>query len=313
MIDRELLRSKKIHDKIFSDKQDLSIDSVFEAWTEYPHRFFFFNYDGRTYVGQKLISTSMLALGCPVLFCSHIKAEMILGSLLRVQTSEGGIEIYYENIASAKRETLFEQLMNDRMIDLYFPYAPLTREGHKEHVCPPTGWSINPKLASFLFTGESSQRDGSVDLIKKDGKRAPIVYDPACSTGDFLYAIKTAIPDATVIGQELSQDMCRQAMQKIDRVTHGDALFPHVPIDYCDYIFFRFLNMHVVSSEQAKILFEAVIPCLKKDGKAILFGFTPVLIALPYLIKNGFQILSCNRAAKAERTLIQYYVMQKQP
>ena len=314
LIDREILRSQKIHDKQLSknfDKQNASVESVLEAWSEYPHRFFFFNCNSQIYCGQKLISESMLDLGCQVLFCSYMKAEMILGKLLRVQTSEVGIEIYYEDIAPQSRLTLFEQLMNDKMIDLYFPYVPLKKDVHKEYTSPPAGWKINPQLSSFLLNGEQSQRKISIDLIRSDGRISPIIYDPACSTGDFLYSIKAAIPDAIVIGQDLSQDMCIQARQKIDRVTHGDALFPCVPIESCDYIFFRFLNINVISCFQAKALFEAIIPCLKKEGKAILFGFTPVLISLPYLMKKGFRVLSCNAPVKSENAIIQYYIIQK--
>ncbi len=114
-----------------------------------------------------------------------------------------------------------------------------------------------------------------------------------------------------VIGQDLSQDMCALASQKIEQIRHGDALSPCVPKGSCDYIFFRFLNMTVVSSAQAKTLFEAIIPCLKKDGKAIIFGFTPVLIAQPYLVKQGFRVLSCNAAIREDESLIQYYVVEK--
>jgi isonocardicin synthase len=253
----------------------------------------------------------MLDLGCQVLFCSYIKAEMILGKLLRVQTSEVGIDIYYEDIAPQSRLALFEQLMNDKMIDIYFPYVPLKKDDHTEYTSSAAGWKINPKLSSFLLNGERSQREISIDLIKSDGKFSPVIYDPACSTGDFLYSIKTAIPDAIVIGQDLSQDMCAQARQKIDQVTHGDALFPCLPMESCDYIFFRFLNIHVISCSEAKALFEAIIPCLKKEGKAVLFGFTPVLISLPYIIKKGFRVLSCNAPIKSENAIIQYYIIQK--
>ena len=107
LIDREIIRSQKIHDKQLLknfDKQNAPIESVFETWSDYPHRFFFFNCNNQTYCGQKLISESMLDLGCPVLFCSYMKAEMILGKLLRVQTSEVGIEIYYEDIAPQSQQ-----------------------------------------------------------------------------------------------------------------------------------------------------------------------------------------------------------------
>ena len=104
--------------------------------------------------------------------------------------------------------------MNDKMVDLYFPYVPLKKEVNKEYTSPPTGWKINPQLSSFLLNSEQSQRKISIDLIKSDGRFSPIIYDPACSTGDFLYSIKAAIPDAIVIGQDLSQDMCIQASQK---------------------------------------------------------------------------------------------------
>lgn len=230
---------------------------------------------------------------------------------MHTQTSALGVEIYYEDLTCQKRNHVFEQLMLNRMTDLYFPYVPLKKETYEECTSPAHGWKMTPDLDVFLSNGEVSQRKISVDLIKSDAKQSPVIYDPACSTGEFLYHIKTAIPDAIVIGQDLSLDMCTRARERLPIITHGNALLPCVPPSSCDYIFFRFLNMKVVSVEQAKALFEAIIPCLKSQGKAIIFGFTPVLIPLPYLMQRGFRILSCNAALACEKALIQYYVIEK--
>lgn len=310
LIEHEMQRAKQRHGKLRT-ADSLSIGHAYEAWSGYPDRFFFFNYNQQTYCGQKLISPQMLASGCKVLFCSHITVDMILGLLLHTQTSATGVGLYYEDFIHQDRQYLFNRLMLNRKIDIYFPYTPLKKESHEEYISPPEGWKINPTVDAFLSSGEVSQRQISIDLIKADAKLKPVIYDPACSTGEFLYSIKTAISDANVIGQDLSLEMCVRARERLANITHGDALFPCMPEASCDYIFFRFLNSKVVSVEQAKGLFEAITPCLKETGKIIIFGFTPVLIPLPYLMQQGFNVLSCNAALTKEQALIQYYVIEK--
>ncbi len=285
------------------------VKSVYEDWHGQPERFFFFKLNQQEYCGQKLISPLVFECQAPTLFCSHIKMDMLLGLVLRTQCSEGGVRIFYKTLSLAQRHAIFETLLQDRMIDLYFPFVHLNKDHHAELTSPEQGWVIDEETANFLARGEAMQVEVSLELLREDAHPAPVIYDPACSTGHFLYALKQSIPTATVIGQDLSQSMCDRARPLLDQVIHGDAFCPEISYASCDYIFFRFLNAEVVNTETAMTLFKAIIPCLKPTGKAILFGFTPVLIALPELMQQGFRTLACNAAHVTEGTLIQYYVI----
>ncbi len=285
------------------------IGSVFEAWNKQPIRFFIFEVDGVQYCGRKLLSPIVTEHNSPGFFCSLIKVEMLLGRFIRPQISQEGVEILYEEMSSAQRTELFSQLRSNRMIDIYHPFVNLTKPEHLEINTPDEGWFIDEHRANLLSIGEQHLRDVSVKLVKNDKLPKPVIYDPACSTGDFLSQIKRTIPDTTVIGQDISADMCKWASQKVDKVIHGNSMFPGVETQSCDYIFFRFLNAEVVSTSIAKKLFEKIIPCLKATGKVVLFGHTPVLISAPYLKSKGYYITQCNEYLESENAIFQYYVV----
>ena len=313
VLDSEIQRKNRCIEKANVGDQETihdNINSVCEPWSGQPSRFFFFMINDRTYCGQKLLSPLVMQYGCASLFCSQIKVEMILGYFLRTQTSETGVEIFYKDISAKTRHVLFSELMKNRFIDIYFPYVHLGSKNKMEIASPANGWTVDDHFENLLNWGELEQRKITLDFLAADNvQSSPVIYDPACSTGQFLSLIKKAIPNAMTIGQDLSRDMCDRATPLLDKVIHGDAMCPGVSSASCDYIFFRFLNAEVVSTPMATRLFEAIIPCLKVTGKAIIFGFTPVLIALPYLMQHGFTIHGCNAALPEQGVIIQYYII----
>lgn len=309
-------KEKNLHNTCLNQfKNDFIINenkvlSVYECWENQPHRFFFFELDGNQYCGQKLISPIVTEYGSPGLFCSLIKPEMLLGKVIRSQTSQQGVEIYYRQISNKQRVSLFNELKSNRQIDIFYPFVQLSKDTRLEINTPDEGWFITSERAKLLAIGEKHFRKISIELIKGDNKMKPIIYDPACSTGRFLEEIKTEIPHATVIGQDISKQMCEWAAPKLDQVILGNSLNPGMPNKSCDYIFFRFLNAEVVTTQMAKKLFEKIILCLKESGKAILFGHTPVLISAAFIEQRGFIIQCCNEYSPEEDAVFQYYIIE---
>ncbi len=285
------------------------IASVFEAWEDQPIRFFFFVIGSQIYCGRKLLSDIVTCHGSPGFFCSLVKIEMLLGELIRSQVSQEGVELFYKPVSFTKRCQVFEQLKNHREIDIYHPFVHLSKVERREINTPEQGWFITKERAHLLSLGERYLRQISADLVKSGENKQPIVYDPACSTGEFLSVIKQAVPEAIVIGQDISPQMCEWAAPKLDQVICGNSMNPGVATASCDYIFFRFLNAEVVSTQLAKQLFKQIICCLKPNGQAILFGHTPVLLALTFIEKLGFQVESCNHYVEGEAAVVQYYVV----
>lgn len=285
--------------------------SVSEKWEGQPHRFFFFKVEGKTIVGQKLLSPIVTEHGSPGFFCSLIKPEMILGELIRPQTSQEGVKVHYQPLVAEARLRLFNRLLNDRQMDVYYPFNQMSANDRLEVNTPPEGWFITEERAEILGQGEVHFRAVSARMVKDDGLKAPVVYDPACSTGQFLSAIKAAVPSAVVIGQDLSAQMCAYARPKLDQVIVGNSLEPGVQDESCDYVFFRFLNSEVVTTALAETLFERLVRCLKPGGKAILFGHTPVLVSASVMERSGLKILQVNERHPSEDAVFQYYVLQR--
>ncbi|MCH9755213.1 MAG: class I SAM-dependent methyltransferase [Candidatus Rickettsiella isopodorum] len=287
-----------------------TIASVFEAWEDQPIRFFFFAIGSQTYCGRKLLSDIVTCHGSPGFFCSLVKIEMLLGELIRSQVSQEGVELFYKPLSFTKRCQIFEQLKNHREIDIYYPFVHLSKVERLEINTPEQGWFITKERAHLLSLGERYLRKISADLVKSGGNKKPIIYDPACSTGEFLSVIKQAVPESIVIGQDISPQMCEWAASKLDQVICGNSMNPGVTTASCDYIFFRFLNAEVVSTQLAKQLFIKIICCLKPNGLAILFGHTPVLLAVSFMEHLGFQMKSCNYYIESEMAVVQYYVIK---
>ena len=282
-----------------------------ESWSGEASRFFLFRLNLRTYCGEKLLSPLVERCNSPTPFCALITQEMLLGAMLQIHTDEFGVEIYYETLSAKEYEAIFYELMHAPHTDIHFPFVYLQPNTYTEINAPEMGWKIDETIANILFQGEVYHRKISIERLQQDGHETPVIYDPACSTGDFLRAIKEAIPGAYTIGQDLSPDMCQWAKKGIDEVYCGDASTPAATLQSCDYIFFRFLNNEVVSTKKAKHLFTQIMRCLKPNGKAILFGFTPLLLTESYFKLHGYDVCQCNAAIEQEKALIQYYVIQK--
>ena len=65
------------------------------------------------------------------------------------------------------------------------------------------------------------------------------LYDPACSNGVFLQAMKVALPRCRTIGQDLSPNMVAYAARRLDEVHCGDCRIPAVGQASVDVVFCR--------------------------------------------------------------------------
>ncbi|MES1053813.1 hypothetical protein FOA24_33605 [Bacillus thuringiensis] len=68
--------------------------------------------------------------------------------------------------------------------------------------------------------------------------------------------------------------------------------------------------MEVVTIKQAYDLFEHLIQLLNKEGQIIIFGHTPVLLNIQYVVdKYNLRIL--RRIGFHNHSAFQYYILQK--
>ena len=93
------------------------------------------------------------------------------------------------------------------------------------------------------------------------GKEFKIVYDPACSTGEFLSDYKNSFPKSHTIGHDLSQEMIDYAKDYVDESFCCNAFDSPLKDNSVDLMFLRFLNSEVVNTQMAYKIFKVFFRC----------------------------------------------------
>jgi isonocardicin synthase len=285
---------------------------VSQSFEENPQSFFMFQFLGVFFIGRKLLSTLCLEANLPGLFCSKIKSYMILGVFERDQLYEEGVSVFYKPLSNEEKNFVFKKLCEDNNIDIFYPYAQLQGKYKKEKATPSEGWVVDEERANFLGMGEAHIRAYTIKFLSNFNLENRKIYDPACSTGEFLKTIKDNYKNVYVIGQDLSAQMIEYARPKIDEAYVGNSLNSPLQNESVDFIFYRFLNSEVVSTKEAHKLFFNISKKCKNGGHMILFGHTPVLLSKQWLELLGLNVLQCNAITENGDAIFQYYVLKKE-
>ncbi len=220
------------------------------------------------------------------------------------------ITIEYYPFNNEEKLYIFNEIKNNRKIDIYYPYKYRDFYTNKEEVSPETGWSFNPDKKEYLGYGEVHFREFTRDYLKSLNKNYNVAYDPACSTGEFLSDYKKSFPNSHTIGHDLSKEMIDYAKDYVDEACCCNAINSPLKDKSVDLMFLRFLNSEVVSTNMAYKIFRVLVNKVKKDGLIICFGHTPVLIKKEEFIKYGLETLICNGYDKKRNAIFQYYVFK---
>lgn len=263
-------------------------------------------------IGRKIISDLYLENKINAPNCSRITASMLLGFLVKAKRTEKDVSIQYRPFTNGEKLSFFREIGKDRLADLYFPFRYLDNTTGKEKQCSPAGWTISPGKAQNLANGEEHFRDYTKLYFKNIIKNGYVIYDPACSTGQFLASIKKTFPGCKTIGQDLSKEMTDYAQNQVDQIYTGDAINSPLPDQSVDVMFLRFLNSEIVTTRKAYRLFSALFKKVKTAGLIVLFGHTPVLLSKKYFSRySGIKILHNNGYNKQHDSIFQYYVLEK--
>ena len=137
-----------------------------------------------------------------------------------------------------------------------------------------------------------------------------VVYDPACSTGEFLSDYKKGFPMSYTIGHDLSQEMINYAKDYVDESCCCNAVDSPLKDKSVDLMFLRFLNSEVVDTRMAYKILKVLIKKVKRNGLIVCFGHTPVLIRKEMFMKYGLTPVICNGYDKDRDSIFQYYVFE---
>jgi isonocardicin synthase len=286
------------------------IETLREPFNELPHAIYVFELEGVSYLGRKQISELKLRGELLEMNCSRLMPAMLLGVLVSTEVCQDAVTAYFHPLTPGEKLTVQAKLRRNLRSGVHFPFIFLDQE-KKERCSPPAGWALDRTRAANLGIGETHLRAYTTWFLSRFNMQGKVVYDPACSTGQFLHSIKTAFPECKTVGQDLSQDMIDYAKDFVDVAICGDALDSPIDPGSCDFIFVRFLNSEVVTRSQAYMLFPRLLARLKPGGHIIVFGHTPVLLNPAYFDSLG---LKCHQRLGEEESsgaVFQYFVLQK--
>ena len=265
-------------------------------------------------VGRKLLSDMWIKLKIPELFCSFVKADMVLGLFVDQRLSDSKVTVFYHPLEKSEKLRVMQDIVasGGKECEITHPF-PLMREStRREWGSPPDGWVVDDAFDVMLGCGEERIRAYSIKFLKEAGLTKPLLYDPACSTGVFLSTLQKAIPGSYTVGQDLSQQMTNFAKERVDEAHCANALDPKIKLGTADVCYVRFLNSEVIHTCEAEDLLTALLPTVKPNGYVVTFGHTPVLLSAAHFRRlQNFRVKSSIGVAVDECGIFQYYVIQR--
>ncbi|MFJ4195940.1 class I SAM-dependent methyltransferase [Pseudomonas sp. NPDC089534] len=242
---------------------------------------------------------------------SALHPSMLLGPHIQSQWSNDGVSIYFRATSAAQKAMAFESALTSPDAQLHFPFA-LVDDAGREAVCPQEYWHVSESLAVRLNADEQHFREHCVALLKTLSKPGTVIYDPACSTGEFIAHLADRLPDCRCLGSDRSVSMIEYAQNHhgLSRVGFRvmEAEISTESGIRCDVLILRFLNAEVMTRSEAHTIFGRLMPCVNPGGTILIFGHTPVLLAVTWLIQTfGLTLVSSVAARSGRQELFQFY------
>lgn len=275
------------------------------------HQVFFLRVRGRDWIGRKVLQRdadhrwSMSSL---------LNPAMLLGPHLQSQWSDDGVSFYFHTATLEERAEVFQAARKDLHSEIHFPFTATDHDGN-EAVCPADYWQGHESLAEQLNADELHFREHCVAVLGPLLKPGDLVYDPACSTGEFIACLAAELAGGHFVGSDRSATMIEYA-----RRHHADSRAEYHVMEAaraadagmrCDVLILRFLNAEVLTRREANCAFSSLLRCVKPAGTILLFGHTPVLSAVPWLAyTHGLARVSSTGARSGHQELFQFYHMK---
>lgn len=275
------------------------------------NNFFIVHVAGIRWVGRKLLS---VRADGRLHLSSLIKPCMLLGPLTHLIFAECGLTLHFITTSENQKTELFESALLQLDSQLYYPFPVLNSLG-QERIIGAQDWVFSEALAHTLNTDEQHFRDHCSDLLAPLIKPGALLFDPACSTGEFIASMARNLPGTCCIGSDSSLSMVEHARahHALPGLTfhHRAAENMLQTVADCDVLFLRFLNAEVMSRDDAHKLLELLLGQLKKGALAIVFGHTPVLPNIHYHAHTlGLNLRSCVAGASGQPALFECYVLE---
>lgn len=288
-----------------------------KTFTEYDFNMpqtLFYIYDKYNNIifGRKTLSQLYLRNQLKSLNCSRITSNMLLGLLSSVDYNDRKITTRYYPLDSNERRDYFDKIVKEKeLYNIEYPFQFRFFETNLEQTSDDLIWNVNEEVIKRLSIGESHFREYTKEVILKYGFNPYFIYDPACSTGEFLKFIKSFLNNCKTIGHDLSESMVEYSKRYVDESLCCAANNSPIENESIDLLVLRFLNGGVLSSENAYELFDSLIKKVKQNGNIICFGHTPVLIKKNHFINSNLSMIESIGYEIESNSIFQYYLAKR--
>ena len=277
-----------------------------------PQTIFYITNNNTVILGRKTISQLYLNNQLKSINCSNITQNMLLGILKDCNYKDRKILLEYYPFTNQEKSKMFDNIVKNRKLyDIFYPFRFKYFDTNLEQTSDNLNWNVNDEIASYLSTGEKHIRNYTIEIIKKYKLNPKIVYDPACSTGEFLKTIKDVIPTCKTIGHDMSEDMVNYSKKNVDESKCCNAFDSPIENNSVDLLILRFLNGGVVNTNDANKLFDLLIKKVKKNGYIICIGHTPILIKKEKFKDLNLELIEQIGYNKNYNSIFQYYLARK--
>ncbi len=310
--DSLIIKKMYVNPKVnFKKVKKRELDYIHDKIYNLPQAIFYVKLGKYKILGRKIRSELSIKKKINAAHCSQITQSMILGVLKETKLQNKDVLVSFYPMTEEERVATFNQIALNLQHEIHFIYQERDFVSNQVEKTGKNGWSLNPNKVKYLGYGEEHIRNYTIQCLKDSLSKKIRVYDPACSTGQFLYTLKKAYPNITTIGGELSKEMIDYAKDYLDEFEWANAKDSKISDNSVDLIFLRFLNDQVVSKYQSKQILPVVLKKLKKGGLVVAFGHTPVLLTKKQFENFGLTVDECIAYDKERNIIFQYYVMRK--
>lgn len=247
---------------------------------------------------------------------SRITVDMLLGIYEGMRTGNGVVSVRFYKLESEEKVYIFNKIKRDTKVEILYRIVmnadsfkmPKWEDIWLERM----GAKSEEEKIEFLSNTEPHLRKYTNEVLKKNSRCKFTIYDPACSTGEFLEYVKNSFPNCYTIGHDMDENMIKIAKNRVDESACFNAFDSPIASKTVDVLVLRFLNYAVVNRQEAEELFEKLIETITNDGLVICFGHTPVLLNACFFENCGFSILEKIGYDELTDSIFQYYLMKRQ-
>jgi isonocardicin synthase len=244
---------------------------------------------------------------------STLRENTMLGPFEDFEVREDGVDFYFRRVAPATRADFFRQCVRSNHCRITFPFAGMVND-----LAPANAWVPDDAMAARMAGEERHFQNHVAAMLSTHAPARARIYDPACSTGDFLATLQRRLPGCSFRGTDLSAPMIAFARHR-----HRSRPISFAVADAgvvtsceaaCDVLIVRFLNVEVVARSDAEGLFRHLSGCVAAGGLIVVFGHTPVLLPLSRLaIELDMEIISSSGATDEGSAIFACTILKRCP